>query len=291
MKLALIRKFFFVKFAPLVLLLIACIWWEGYIFLGRATGDIIPFTSIKFPVRTDITSMPHLWDIFGALFRPARRGGEEILLTLLINAALFTGRIAVFGFLFGSFSGFGVGVVLAKSAAIERILFPYVLASQTVPLLAIAPMVVIWGGKLNLPVEISIVILSSYLCFFPVAINTFRGLRSVAQNSIDVLRSCAASDFEILMKLQIPTALPYIFAALKLAANASIIGAIIGELPTGVSHGVGRILLTFSYYFISGPAKLFSSALICAALGMAFSGLISMAEQLVLAKQNRILVS
>ena len=110
---------------------------------------------------------------------------------------------------------------------------PYVVASQTVPFLAIAPMVVVWGLNNGIPAWASVSIIAAYLTFFPVAINTLRGLLSPDPNSLELMQSFAATPRDVLWKLQVPAALPYIFTALKVTATASIVGALVGELPVG----------------------------------------------------------
>jgi NitT/TauT family transport system permease protein len=262
--------------------------WEGYKALGAATGNSIPFTEVRLPIRADDTSMPHVLDIVTALLQPARRGGEDTLLEILAVSAWFTWREAAVGFLFGTLFGFALGVVFVHSGLLERGLMPYVVASQTVPLLAIAPMIVIWGSQLNWPAWASVTVISAYLTFFPVTINTLRGLRSPDPTSLELMRSYAASGWQVLWKLRFPAALPYLFTALKVSATVSVIGAIVGELPSGIGDGLGRALLTFSYYYVSGPEKLYASILGAAALGIVFVALVSLVEYLVVPRRRRL---
>lgn len=254
--------------------------WEGYKSMGQATGGMWPGTSIGLPVRTNERSMPHVWDIVGSLFSPARRGGEDILLVILVRAALWTWRSALIGFVIGSAVGFGLGVLFVRSLLAERGLMPYVVASQAVPVLAIAPILVVWSGRLAFPNWVPISIISAYLAFYPVAINTLRGLRSPEATSMELMRSYAASPGQVLWKLQIPASLPYLFPALKISASASVIGAIVGELPAGFPQGLGRAILSFASSFSSAPEKLFASVLISALLGLAFVGAVAVIERL-----------
>jgi NitT/TauT family transport system permease protein len=262
--------------------------WEGYKLLGEAARGRIPFTEVRLPVRPDDTSMPHLWDIGAALFEPAQRGSETTLLEVLLRSAWFTWREAALGFAAGSLIGLLLGAVLGRWPLLERGLMPYVVASQTVPLLAIAPMIIIWGGRLNWPAAWSVSIISAYLTFFPVTINTLRGLRSPSPMALDLMRSYAASEWQVLWKLRLPAALPYIFTALKVSATASVIGAVVGELPSGIGDGLGRALLTFSYYYISGPEKLYAAILVAALVGIGFVAVVALAERLVLPAARRL---
>ncbi len=270
-----------VAFVLILLALIAL--WEGYKLLGAVTAGSIPL-----PVRPDDRSMPHIWSIVGALFKPARRGGEDILLIILLKSAVFTWREALAGFTIGSVVGFALGVVFVRSRLLERGLMPYVVASQTVPLLAIAPMVVIWGSRLDWPAWTAVAIISAYLTFFPVTINTLRGLRSPDPTAVELMQSYAASEWQVLWKLRLPAALPYIFTALKISATASVIGAIVGELPSGIPDGLGRALLTFSYYYVSGPEKLYASIIISALLGIVFVVIVMLIERMIVPAQRRL---
>ena len=261
--------------------------WEGYKLLGATGGAYLIGTvpveataekpagalcasvglcEVRLPIRADDRAMPHISEIVGTIFEPPRRGSDTLLLTILIDASLFTLQESLAGFLFGAVLGFVLGVIFAHSGLLERGLLPYVVASQTVPLLAIAPMVVIWfGGN-----WLSVALIAAYLTFFPVTINTLRGLRSPEPTAVELMHSYAASPWEILWKLRVPAALPYIFTALKVSATASVVGAIIGELPSGIADGLGRVILNFNQYYATGPEKLWASILFASLTGMVF---------------------
>jgi len=268
--------------------------WEAYKAVGKATGGTVPFTNFGLPVRPDDSSMPHVFDIFGALFRPVSRAkNADLLVVLLLKNAAVTWHRAAVGFLMGSVAGFGLGALFARSRLLERGLMPFVVASQTIPLIAIAPMIVIWGGSGAWPpwlvhaffldeAGFSVAIISAYLTFFPVTINSLRGLRSPDPTAVELMRSYAASESQILWKLRLPAALPYLFTALRISATASVIGAIIGELPAGLGDGLGRSLLTFSYYYISSPPKLYAAIIISALLGIAFVMVVALTERVVM---------
>ncbi len=245
--------------------------WEGYKLIWTAMGW-------ENPVRPDNRTMPHTWDIFLALFQPAQRNGPPFIFVEL-RAALMTLREAFVGFLIGGAVGFGLGCPVRQVDHVRSGAFmPYVVASQTVPIIAIAPMVVVWGGRANLPQWLSVSLIAAYLTFFPVAINTLRGLRSPHPTSMELMRSYASTPGEVLWKLQVPAAMPYIFTALKVSAAASVIGAIVGELPAGLRGGLGRDLLQFSQQFTAAPEKLFAAVLIAGLAGIAFVGLITALE-------------
>lgn len=253
--------------------------WEGY----KLIWEALDWT---WPVRPDNRTMPHIWDIVGALFQPAQRNGP-LLIWVELKAASLTLREAFAGFLIGGSVGFGLGVLFMRSNTAERAFMPYVVASQTVPIIAIAPMVVIWGGRAQLPQWFIVSIIAAYLTFFPVVINTLRGLRSPEATSMELMRSYASTPRETLFKVQVPAAMPYIFTALKVSAAASVIGAIVGELPAGFRGGLGRDLLQFAQQFTSAPEKLFAVVLIAGLAGIAFVGLVTLAEHRFIAASRR----
>lgn len=245
--------------------------WESYKLIWGQLGWTIP-------VRPDNVVMPHVWDMVIELFRPVRRGGTLLIVDLSLRS-LWTLREALVGFAVGAVVGFGLGVLFVRSRLAERALLPYVVASQTVPILAIAPMVVVWGGRLDIPQWVAVSVIAAYLTFFPVTINTLRGLRSPDPDLLELMRSYAASPGEVLWKVQFPSALPFIFTALKVSATASLVGSLIGELPGGFQHGLGRALLTFSSQFAVQSEKLYGTVIVCAVVGLLLVTLVNQTER------------
>src|SRR6266542_1357262 len=201
--------------ATLFVLVLAALWglWEGYRWLWMREGWSWPF------VVDDIT-MPPLQDIFGALFEPARVNGP-LLITLLWHSALFTAKEAAVGFAIGASVGFALGVILAHLGVLQRGLLPYIVASQTIPIIAIAPMVVVGLGGYDIAAWLRVAVIAAYLTFFPVTVNTLRGLQSAEPRALELMHSYAASRWQVLWKLRVPSALPYLFSAFKVAATAS----------------------------------------------------------------------
>lgn len=240
-------------------------------------------TLLDLKILNDL-NLPHVQDIAKAFLQPARRNGDFLLVRILGAAGLYTWGEAVIGFIFGALLGLVLGVLFAHSRLMERAFLPYVVASQTVPILAIAPMVVIWLGASPL----SVAVIAVYITFFPVAINTLRGLTSPSPISIELMESYAASRWDILWKLRFPSALPYIFTALKVSATASVVGAIIGELPSGMGDGLGRAILDFSsdYSLVSTP-KLWAAIVTAALVGVTFYVMVTTAERVVLRRYIR----
>ncbi len=271
----------------LVFLLILAVAWEVIKLLGggviRIEFDLLgqhiatawhpPF---KFQFATDI-NMPHLWDIFAAFGRPVTRGGGPLIETL-IGAAAFTFRVALTGFVLGATFGLLTAIAFVHSKLLNRAFVPYVVASQTVPILVIAPMIVIWlkAGW------VSIALIAAYLTFFPVTISALRGLRAATPEMLELMQTYAASPLQILIKLRLPASLSYLFVGFKIAATASIIGTIVGELPAGISAGLGALILNFAQYYSTGPAKLWACIVVVAAIGIGAYLIVQVTESFVL---------
>jgi NitT/TauT family transport system permease protein len=258
---------------------LAALWalWEGFKWFGEATE--LRLGSFQVNDRT----LPHLHDIVSTLFEPSRRNGP-LLIEVLWDAALFTAKEAAVGFLLGAIVGFAIAVVLAHSALLERGFLPYIVASQTIPILAVAPMVVVWVNP-KLPEGLrdwgAVSLIAAFLTFFPVAINSLRGLRSADPRALELMRSYAASTWSVLWKVRVPASLPFLFAALKVSATASVVGAIIGELPASIQEGLGGAILNFNQYYASAPTRLWATNLVAAALGIAFFLVVVGAERAV----------
>ena len=247
--------------------------WEAY----RAFGVAV---SLAWPFEVNERTMPHIHDMIGQLFEPSRRNGP-LLIEVLGKAALFTAKEAAVGFALGAGVGFLIAVALVHSTLLQRGFLPYIVASQTIPILAIAPMVVVWLGGRGLPGWFSVSVIAAYLTFFPVAINALRGLQSADPRAHELMNSYAASRWTVLWKLRVPASLPYLFAAFKIAATACVVGAIIGELPASIQDGLGGAILNFNQYYASSPESLWATNIIAALLGIAFFLLIVLTEKLV----------
>jgi NitT/TauT family transport system permease protein len=273
------------------LLLLIIIGWQVVKFIGGSPWRIDtvvlgqPIQTVwepplDFRFANDI-NMPHMWDIFAAFARPASRNGPP-LIEPLIAAAFFTFRIALIGFALGSSFGLLFAIVVIHSPLLNRIITPIVVASQTIPILVIAPMIVIWlrAGWF------SIALIAAYLSFFPVTIAALRGLRSVKPNDLELMQSYAASPLQVLLKLRLPSAVPYLFVGFKIAITASVIGTIVGELPSGISDGLGAIILNFTQYYTTGPAKLWASLIVTALVGISAFSLVQIAEIVLLAHRG-----
>jgi NitT/TauT family transport system permease protein len=268
-------------FATIALIVIAVVLiWEGLKAFGSANQYAVNIggTPVDLSIFND-TKLPHLTDILIAFGEPAQRNGPPLIQTLF-DLSLFTLGEAVLGFIIGGLLGFALAVIFAHSSLMQRGLLPYVVASQTVPILAIAPMVVIWLRNIG-QTELAVPVIAAYLTFFPVTIYTLRGLTSIPPTSLELMQSYAATRREILVKLRLPNALPHIFTALKISATASVVGAIIGELPSGIQDGLGIAILNFTQFYNQSPPRLWAAIVAAALIGILFFSIIALIERLV----------
>jgi len=202
----------------------------------------------------------------------------------LVYHAGVTVSATLVGFVFGAALGIVLAIGIIHLPVLDRSLLPWIIASQTVPILAIAPMVVVVLGNLGFSGLLPKAVISMYLCFFPVTVGVVKGLRSPDPLQLDLMRTYSASRAQVFRKLRWPSATGFLFASLKVAIAGSLIGAIVGELPTGAQAGLGARLLTGSYY---GQTMQIWSALIMASLvGVVLVSIVALAERLVMRRQG-----
>jgi NitT/TauT family transport system permease protein len=278
-----------VKIATLLLVL-AALWglWEGYRWTWMHFGWTHPFVVDEF-------TMPSLHDIVGALFERPQGDRGPLLIDYLWHAALFTAKEAVVGFVIGAAIGFFLGAVVARFVVLQRGLMPYIVASQTIPILAVAPIVVVGLGSLSVAgwtpdAWMRVAVIAAYLTFFPVTVNTVRGLQSADPAALELMQSYAAGEWAIFWKLRVPSALPYLFAAFRIAATACVVGAIIGELPSSIQGGLGGAIINFNQYYSLNPENLWATNIVAAALGISFFLAVVIVEKLVVRRPPEQLV-
>jgi NitT/TauT family transport system permease protein len=197
----------------------------------------------------------------------------------LVFHAGVTLSATVLGFALGMLLGVLIAVGVVYNRVLDRGLLPWIIASQTIPILAIAPMVVVVLGSLGYPPLMSKAVISMYLCFFPVAIGMVKGLRSPDTLQLDLMRTWSANGPQILSKLRLPAAVPFLFASAKVAIATSLIGAIVGELPTGAQAGLGARLLSGSYF--GQTIQIWSALLMASLLGVGLVAAVAGVERVV----------
>ena len=202
----------------------------------------------------------------------------------LLRHVWITLSATLLGFAIGTALGVGLAVLIVHNRAADMSLMPWIVASQTIPILAIAPMIIVVLNAVGLSGLIPKALISAYLSFFPVAVGMVAGLRAPERLDLDLMRTYAASRAQVFWKLRLPAALPFLFAAMKVAVAISLVGAIVGELPTGAVEGLGARLLAGSYY--GQTVQIWSALFAAAALAAALVGLVSLAQRLALRRMG-----
>lgn len=262
--------------------------WELYKALGPADGGKVLGVSI-FP-RANDTAMPHIWDMLARYGRPEVRGSDRKIWVVVLSGAWFSFRLSLVGFALGASIGVGLAVLMTRYKLVERGLLPYLVVSQTVPLIALAPLVVSWGGKLEIgsfvwPRWLSASVLGAFLAFFPIAVGTLRGLASAPAAALELMESYASTWRQTLTKLRFPAAVPYMVPAFKLGASGSVVGVVVAEISTGLKGGIGRLIIEYAREATGDPAKVFTAVFGAAALGLTMAGFVALSD--VLLMRNR----
>ncbi|MEU7144469.1 ABC transporter permease subunit [Nocardia sp. NPDC046473] len=230
--------------------------------------------------RTGDGALPHVWSVVTVL---GERDSSGTVGQTLLRTAGFTFGLAMLALFIGTVVGVALAILMQRFAWVERGLLPYIIVSQTVPLIALAPLVAGWGGKIVIAGEpwrpwMSIAVIASYLAFFPVAVGMLRGLQAPSKASVELLHSYSASWWETLVHLRFPSAVPHLLPALRLAAAASVIGAVVAEISTGTAGGIGRQIIVFAQQATGDASRLYAAVLAAALLGVAVTAVVGLAE-------------
>lgn len=202
----------------------------------------------------------------------------------LIYHSGITLSTALLGFVMGTLLGVFLAVAIVHNRALDKSLMPWIIASQTIPILAIAPMVIVVLNSVGIQGLLPKAFISTYLSFFPVAVGMVKGLRSPDTAHIDLMRTYNASTAQTLWKLRLPSAMPYLFTSMKVAIAISMVGAIVGELPTGAVAGLGARLLAGSYY--GQTVQIWSALIMASLLAATLVGLVSLANHIMLKRMG-----
>jgi NitT/TauT family transport system permease protein len=255
--------------------------WELYKKFGPQDGGSV--LGWKILPRAKDRVMPHVSDILSRFGDPISRSSDESVLSVVLNAVGYSLRLVLAGFAVGLVAGVLLAVVMTRFEIAERAMLPYLVISQTIPLIALAPLIVSWGGKLEIGGLVwsrwmSASLLGAFLTFFPIAVGTLRGLKSPPASSLELMDSLAAPWRSTLFKLRFPAALPYIVPALKLGAAGSVIGVVVSEISTGLRGGIGRLVIEFGRATTSDPAIVYTAVLGAAFLGLVMAGLVAFVD-------------
>jgi NitT/TauT family transport system permease protein len=239
-----------------ILLVLIAVWYVAAVFLNAPfqrdmdTRNNVTSTTTEFIGRALSQPKP----ILPAPHQVAQNVFENTFLrklssnrSLVYHAGVTLSSTAL-GFALGTLLGIVIAVGIIHIKALDRSLMPWIIASQTVPILAIAPMVIVVLGSINITGLIPKALISTYLSFFPVTVGMVKGLRSPEVMHLDLMRTYNATAAQTFWKLRVPASIPFLFTSMKVAIAASLVGAIVGELPTGAVAGIGSKLLAGSYY-------------------------------------------
>ncbi|MEC7762689.1 MAG: ABC transporter permease [Pseudomonadota bacterium] len=204
------------------------------------------------------------------------------------RSLIFHGWITLSATMLGFAFGTGLGILLAvgivHSRAMDMGVMPWAIASQTIPILAIAPMIIVVLSSMGVSGIVPKAIISAYLSFFPVVVGMVKGLRSPATMDLDLMHTYSASRSQIFWKLRMPASMPYLFASLKVGIAAALVGTIVGELPAGAIRGLGARMLSGSYY--GQTIQIWSALFAAAILAALLVGIIGVIQRRTLAKMG-----
>lgn len=265
---------------PLAFAAVAGIW-ELYKAIGPEAGGRV-FGMRLFP-RTGDRAMPHVWEMVSRLSRSEVRGGSRTVLSVVTSATWYSFRVALVAFVVGTLLGIAVAVLMARFKVVERGLMPYLIMSQTVPIIVLGPLIISLmaysSRDLAAKTWIAATLLGVFLAFFPVAVATLRGLQSTPPAAMELMESLASPWWRTLIKLRFPAAMPHIAPALRLAGAAAVVGVVVAEISLGVRAGVGRLILAYGQEASTDPPKLYTAVFGAAALGLAMALLVVLIDR------------
>jgi NitT/TauT family transport system permease protein len=263
--------------------LVLALLWELYILVGPADGVIIGGITVL--PRASEMAMPHLWVMVQRALEPVTGSSTAVPVWLaVLQASLFTLGISAVGWVVGVTVGLALVLLMQRFTLAEAAILPWVILSQTVPLIALAPLVRRWGAQIEVGVFtwenwMSVALIASYLAFFPVSIGALKGLNSPDANHVDLMRCYAVGWWKTLWRLRLPASVGFLLPALRLAAASAVIGSVVAEVSIGLRGGIGRLIVEYAGAAGSDPGKpwapIFGSILV-GLVAAGFVGLISL---------------
>ncbi|HSP53099.1 MAG TPA: ABC transporter permease subunit [Cryobacterium sp.] len=233
--------------------------WELYKLLGPAQGVMIGGVTVL--PRTSDLAMPHLWVMAARVFEPVTGAANAVpMWQAVLQGALFTLGIAAVGWLVGVTVGLALALLMQRFRLAESAILPWIILSQTVPLIALAPLVRRWGSQIQFgdftwASWMSVALIASYLAFFPVSVGALRGLGSPDADHVDLMHCYAAGWWKTLWRLRLPASVAYLLPALRLAAASAVIGTVVAEVSIGLRGGIGRLIVEYAGAAGGDPGK------------------------------------
>jgi NitT/TauT family transport system permease protein len=254
--------------------------WEAYKMIGPDDGVVIN-GAVVLPRTTDL-AMPHVWEMLDKFSEPVNVfAGDETVGSAVLTACLFTLRLAATGWVIGVVVGFALAILMARFRLAESAMLPWIVLSQTVPLIAIAPLVRRWGSQIHIggwtwTSEASVSVIAAYLAFFPVAVGALRGMRSPDATHLDLLHAYGVGWWRGLATLRLPASVPYLLPALRLAAASAVIGTVVAEVSIGLRGGVGRMIIEYAQSAGGDPAKPWAPIFGAVGVGLVAAGAVGL---------------
>ena len=253
--------------------------WEVYKAIGPATGVVVNGLTIL--PRTNDLAMPHLATMSTRLFEPVTSAaGSPALWSAVVQAAGFSLGVAGVGWLIGVVVGMLLAILMQRFRTAESALLPWVVLSQTVPLIALAPLVAGIGSQVRFGEArwqdwMSVALIASYLAFFPVSVGALRGLESPDREHVELMRTYAVGWWRTLVSLRFPASMPYLLPALRLAAANAVIGTVVAEVSIGLRGGVGRMMIEYASAASGDPGKPWAPIFGAVVIGLIAAGLVA----------------
>ena len=253
--------------------------WEVYKAIGPATGVVVNGLTIL--PRTNDLAMPHLATMSTRLFEPVTSAaGSPALWSAVVQAAGFSLGVAGVGWLIGVVVGMLLAILMQRFRTAESALLPWVVLSQTVPLIALAPLVAGIGSQVRFGEArwqdwMSVALIASYLAFFPVSVGALRGLESPDREHVELMRTYAVGWWRTLVSLRFPASIPYLLPALRLAAANAVIGTVVAEVSIGLRGGVGRMMIEYASAASGDPGKPWAPIFGAVVIGLIAAGLVA----------------
>ena len=248
---------------------------------GRADVPLSEFVSATYSQDRPVLPAPHqviseIWNTTAKKKITSKRS--------LIYHSWITLSTTLLGFVIGTILGILLAVLIVHSRVLDKSLMPWIIASQTIPILAIAPMIIVVLNAVGISGLLPKALISTYLSFFPVTVGMTKGLRAPDKINLDLMKTYSATSLQTFTKLRFPSSLPYLFTSMKIAIAISLVGAIVGELPTGAVAGLGARLLSGSYY--GQTVQIWSALIVAAILAATLVASVSLANKLVLKRMG-----
>ncbi|MCU1526187.1 MAG: transporter permease [Microbacteriaceae bacterium] len=254
--------------------------WEAYKAFGPTDGVVVGGLTVL--PRTSDLAMPHLITMFTRLGEPVTSApGSPALWNAVLQAAGFSLGIAAAGWVIGVVVGLLLAMLMQRFRTAESALLPWVVLSQTVPLIALAPLVAGWGSQIRFGESrwqdwMSVAVIASYLAFFPVSVGALRGLESPEQAHVELMRTYAVGWWTTLMRLRLPASIPYLLTALRLAAANAVIGTVVAEVSIGLRGGVGRMMVEYASASSGDPGKPWAPIFGAVLIGLVAAGFVAL---------------